>query len=168
MPQLDLSTFSSQIFWLLVYFFLLFYVVKYLFLPRLEETIGTNNKRMINSFNVSFCLLKVTEDIMKKNDSILHQARVKAKKILDDTFIKIDQMKDDVQHQLEEEKKKADKFTKNEITKFALQHVSDLKQMSLNIALIYYYKLTNSIVSKELVERLVSQEFKKGILCLHH
>jgi F-type H+-transporting ATPase subunit b len=43
MPQLDTHYFSSQIFWLLISFGLLFLVVRYLFIPRMRHIINVRN-----------------------------------------------------------------------------------------------------------------------------
>ncbi len=48
MPQLDISTYSSQIFWLLVCLVALFFALKYIFIPKLETSIQARHKYIDN------------------------------------------------------------------------------------------------------------------------
>lgn len=80
MPQLDVSTFSSQIFWFLIFFSSLFFVVSCLFLPKLDEIINTRSKAVLDSFNSSIHLLRRAEEQIAKYDAALNQAKVRAKK----------------------------------------------------------------------------------------
>jgi len=46
MPQLDFSNFDNQTFWLLIFLFLVFLVIRLLVMPRMEETL-TNRRKII-------------------------------------------------------------------------------------------------------------------------
>ena len=46
MPQLDFSNFDNQAFWLLIFLFLVFLVIRLLVMPRMEETL-TNRRKII-------------------------------------------------------------------------------------------------------------------------
>jgi len=159
MPQLDISTFFSQVFWFLTFFSLLFCVVSYLFLPKLDNIIYTRNKEVLDSLNSSFCLLRLTEDMVNKYNAALHQAKVQTKKIMDDALVQVEEMRADVQNVLAEEKKKVNELVKEGIAKFKVEYIEELKQMSVGIALIYYTKLTGSEAQEKLLANLVSKEF---------
>ncbi|RDD35211.1 F-type ATPase subunit b' [Wolbachia endosymbiont of Cylisticus convexus] len=159
MPQLDVSTFSSQIFWFLIFFSSLFSIVNYLFLPKLEEVISTRSKEVLNSFSSSVHLLQLVENQVVKYNAALNQARVQAKKILDDALAQVEEMRSNVKNILEEEDKKVSKFVEERVEKFKSEYINELKQMATNIALIYYTKLTNFEVEEEFVASLVSEEF---------
>ncbi|UXX40136.1 MULTISPECIES: F0F1 ATP synthase subunit B family protein [unclassified Wolbachia] len=159
MPQLDVSTFSSQIFWFLIFFSSLFFVVSCLFLPKLDEIISTRSKEVLDSFNSSIHLLRLTEEQIAKYNAALNQVRVRAKKIIDDAFAQVEEMRASVKNILEEEDKKIVKLVEERVAKFKSKHISELKQMATSIALIYYTKLTNSEIEEEFVADLVSKEF---------
>ncbi|HCE59583.1 MAG TPA: hypothetical protein DEQ74_02000 [Wolbachia sp.] len=159
MPQLDISTFFSQVFWFLTFFSLLFCVVSCLFLPKLDNIIYTRNKEVVDSLNSSLCLLRFTEDMVNKYNAALHQAKMQAKKIMDDALVQVEEMRADVQNLLAEEKKKMNELVKEGIAKFKVEYIEELKQMSVGIALIYYTKLTNSKAKEKLLVNLVSKEF---------
>ncbi|WP_343289257.1 hypothetical protein [Wolbachia endosymbiont of Encarsia formosa] len=159
MPQLDVSTFSSQIFWFLIFFSSLFFVVSCLFLPKLDEIINTRSKAVLDSFNSSIHLLRRAEEQTAKYDAALNQAKVRAKKIIDDALAQVEEMRASVKNILEEEDKKIVKLVEERVAKFKSKHISELKQMATSIALIYYTKLTNSEIEEEFVADLVSKEF---------
>ncbi|WP_264730157.1 F0F1 ATP synthase subunit B family protein [Wolbachia endosymbiont (group B) of Episyrphus balteatus] len=159
MPQLDVSTFSSQIFWFLIFFSSLFFVVSCLFLPKLDEIINTRSKAVLDSFNSSIHLLRLAEEQIAKYDAALNQAKVRAKKIIDDALAQVEEMRASVKNILEEEDKKIVKLVEERVAKFKSKHISELKQMATSIALIYYTKLTNSEIEEEFVADLVSKEF---------
>lgn len=159
MPQLDVSTFSSQIFWFLIFFSSLFFVVSCLFLPKLDEIISTRSKEVLDSFNSSIHLLRLTEEQIAKYNAALNQARVRAKKIIDDALAQVEEMRASVKSILEKEDKKMVKLVEERVAKFKSKYISELKQMATSIALIYYTKLTNSEIEEEFVADLVSKEF---------
>ncbi|WP_341813519.1 hypothetical protein [Wolbachia endosymbiont (group B) of Germaria angustata] len=159
MPQLDVSTFSSQIFWFLISFSSLFFVVSCLFLPKLDEIINTRSKAVLDSFNSSIHLLRRAEEQIAKYNAVLNQAKVQAKKIIDDALAQVEEMRASVKSILEEEDKKIVKLVEERVAKFKSKYISELKQMATSIALIYYTKLTNSEIEEEFVADLVSKEF---------
>lgn len=159
MPQLDISTFFSQVFWFLIFFSSLFFVVSCLFLPKLDEIINARSKGLLDSFNISLHLLKLTEAQIAEYNEALNQARVRAKAIIDDALAHVEEMRADAQIILEEENKKMSKLVEEKVAKFKSEYMDELKQTATNIALIYYTKLTNSKIEEELVADLVSKEF---------
>ncbi|NUY39185.1 hypothetical protein GO684_00245 [Wolbachia endosymbiont of Litomosoides brasiliensis] len=159
MPQLDASTFFSQVFWFLIFFSLLFFVVRYLFLPKLDRIINTRSKRILNSFNSSIHLLMLIENQTIKYNAALNQARARAKKVIDDALVQVEKMRADAKNILEEKDKEISKLVEEKVAKFKSEHTDELRQMATNIALIYYNKLTNSEIEEEFVANLVSKEF---------
>ena len=82
MTQLDFSNFDNQTFWLLIFLFLVFLVIRLLVMPRMEETL-TNRRKIIEEG------IQEAEDFRDKaveienslNDEI-DVARIKANEIL--------------------------------------------------------------------------------------
>ncbi|MCV3769156.1 MAG: hypothetical protein K0T53_00230 [Wolbachia pipientis] len=159
MPQLDTSTFFSQIFWFLIFFFLLFFTVSNSFLPKLDEIIKMRNKRILDSFNNSIRLLQLIESQTIKYNLALNKAKIQAKKIIDNTFIQVEEMKANVKNTIKEKDKKMNKLIEKKIAKFKAEYTDELKQMAINIASIYYNKLTSSKIEEEFIANLISKEF---------
>ncbi|MGL9717108.1 MAG: hypothetical protein ACR5K9_00045 [Wolbachia sp.] len=159
MPQLDVSTFFSQVFWFLIFFSLLFFVVRCLFLPKLDEIINIRNKKVLDSFNGSVHLLKLIENQTIKCNAALDEARTQAKKVIDKALAQVEEMRADVKNVLEEEDKKTSKLVEEKVLRFKSEYTGELKQIATDIALIYYNKLTSSEIEEEFVANLISKEF---------
>ncbi|MDX5518506.1 MAG: hypothetical protein O7177_02780, partial [Wolbachia endosymbiont of Andrena agilissima] len=110
-------------------------------------------------FNSSVHLLRLTEDQIAKYNAALNQARIQAKKIIDDALAQVEEMRANVKNILEEEDKKKSKLIEKKVAEFKSEYTDQLKQMATSIALIYYTKLTNSEIEEEFIADLVSKEF---------
>lgn len=65
MPQLDVATYSSQIFWLLTCLVVLYVSLRYIFIPRLENSINARKKR-IESLILDAEKLRLESDAMNQ------------------------------------------------------------------------------------------------------
>ena len=82
MPQLDFSTFPNQIFWLVVFCVVLFSVVKFFIIPRMEDIFA--NRRKIIDGNIAKAeeiRLRVTE-IENKIEEELQKAKSQCDEIM--------------------------------------------------------------------------------------
>ncbi|GFR20257.1 uncharacterized protein TNCT_526451 [Trichonephila clavata] len=113
----------------------------------------------VMGFLASVHLLRLTEDQIAKYNAALNQARIQAKKIIDDALAQVEEMRANVKNILEEEDKKKSKLIEEKVAEFKSEYTDQLKQMATSIALIYYTKLTNSEIEEEFVADLVSKEF---------
>ena len=82
MPQLDFSTFPNQIFWLVVFCVVLFAIVKFFIIPRMEDIFA--NRRKIIDGNISKAeeiRLRVSE-IEKQIEEELQKAKSQCDEIM--------------------------------------------------------------------------------------
>ena len=82
MPQLDLSTFPNQIFWLVVFCVVLFAIVKFFIIPRMEDIFA--NRRKIIDGNIAKAeeiRLRVSE-IEKQIEEELQKAKSQCDEIM--------------------------------------------------------------------------------------
>ena len=82
MPQLDFSTFPNQIFWLVVFCVVLFAIVKFFIIPRMEDIFA--NRRKIIDGNIAKAeeiRLRVSE-IEKQIEEELQKARAQCDEIM--------------------------------------------------------------------------------------
>ena len=82
MPQLDFSTFPNQIFWLIVFCVVLFAIVKFFIIPRMEDIFA--NRRKIIDGNIAKAeeiRLRVSE-IEKQIEEELQKARTQCDEIM--------------------------------------------------------------------------------------
>lgn len=89
MPQLDFSTFPNQIFWLAVFCVVLFAIVKFFIIPRMEDIFA--NRRKIIDGNIAKAeeiRLRVNE-IEKKIEEELQKAKSQCDEIMNTSGLNI-------------------------------------------------------------------------------
>lgn len=87
MPQLDITTYSTQIFWLLICFGILCFAVAGFLAPRLGKSISKRQKHMDDLHYESALLLKNAKDLRKSNQEQIkelhHQLGQQHRQVLD-------------------------------------------------------------------------------------
>jgi F-type H+-transporting ATPase subunit b len=78
LPQMDFTTFPSQIFWLVVTFGLLFVVLSRVTLPRIASTITTRRNRIEGDLATAERSRKDAADALAAYETALAQARARA------------------------------------------------------------------------------------------
>lgn len=85
MPQLDLSTYTSQIFWLIICFFGMFTVVSKFIIPRIAKTVNLRQNNINDNLNQASELKEKAEAAMTKYHKALDEATQSADKTLEKT-----------------------------------------------------------------------------------
>ncbi|MEN3951167.1 F0F1 ATP synthase subunit B' [Iodidimonas sp. SYSU 1G8] len=78
MPQLDISSFPPQLFWLAISFVLLYVVMSRLALPRVGEILRIREERITSDLDRAERLNRDAEDAVKAYEQALAEARAKA------------------------------------------------------------------------------------------
>ncbi len=85
MPQLDLATYSSQIFWFAVCFAFLYIYASKLIIPRIKA-ITSNRSRLISTeTNQAFKLEQEIKRLKEQTESLKNQSNIAYKNKLDET-----------------------------------------------------------------------------------
>lgn len=79
MPQLDFSTFSSQLFWLFVSFLSLYGVLRVFILPKITHSVESRKKTLQYSLQQATKCRDTAEKIEQQIDSMYKEAREKAR-----------------------------------------------------------------------------------------
>ena len=82
MPQLDFSNFDNQTFWLFLFLILVFFVIRLLVMPRMEETLTNRRKIIEEDIQEAEELKEKALEVEKTLNFELENARVKANDIL--------------------------------------------------------------------------------------
>ena len=82
MPQLDLSTFPSQLFWLAVIFVLLYLLMSWVALPRVSAMIVARRARIEGDLERGTQMKAVAEAVMAADERSLADARTHAQATL--------------------------------------------------------------------------------------
>jgi F-type H+-transporting ATPase subunit b len=89
MPQLEVSTFVSQIFWLIVCFGLLYYLLSRKALPRVAETLEARADRIRADLDEAQRLRKDAEDAMASYEAVMVEAQSRAQARIAETQAKV-------------------------------------------------------------------------------
>ncbi len=85
MPQLDISTFSTQIVWLVITFSALFLVMWRIAVPRISDALEQRQKRMDDNLNKAAEFKKEAELAIQTYDELLAKARETAHSAIADS-----------------------------------------------------------------------------------
>lgn len=89
MPQLEVSTFVSQIFWLIVCFSALYYLLSRKALPRVAEILETRADRIRADLDEAQRFRKDAEDAMSSYEAVMSEAQSKAQAEIASTQAKL-------------------------------------------------------------------------------
>ncbi len=85
MPQLDLSTFPSQIFWLAVFFVVLYLLMTKLAIPRIERVIDERQRRVEGDLDKAGQMKAEAEAVIAAYEKALADARHQAQLTMKET-----------------------------------------------------------------------------------
>ncbi|HUX79319.1 MAG TPA: hypothetical protein VMW10_06215 [Alphaproteobacteria bacterium] len=80
MPQLDTSTFPSQLFWLVVCFLALYFILSYIAVPKIARVIETRAETIEAQINKASTYREQAEDLLADYEKTLNSARETAHK----------------------------------------------------------------------------------------
>ena len=70
MPQLEITTFPSQIFWLVISFFILYIILSRIIIPKISYVIKTRESEIKNNIHISEQLFRDTEIINEELEKV--------------------------------------------------------------------------------------------------
>lgn len=124
MPQLEVSTYISQIFWLIVSFGLLYYLLSRKALPRVAEVLEARADRIRSDLDEAQRLRKEAEDALRRHEAVMAEAHDKAQARVVETQARLQAEAADAQAKLD------DKLAK-QISK-AETRISQAREAALN------------------------------------
>ncbi len=89
MPQLIFADYPPQIFWLVVTFAILYVLMAYVALPRVESVLEERRKRIADDLEAAERSKKDSEGVIAQYEAALAQARSRAQAISADTRTKV-------------------------------------------------------------------------------
>ena len=89
MPQLEISTFPSQIFWLIVSFFILYLCISRIIIPKISKVLREREQQIQQNIKESETIYKKTEDINKKYEILKKETEEEAKNIINNIKMKL-------------------------------------------------------------------------------
>ena len=135
MPQLDTSTFTSQLFWLVVCFFSMMFIMSKFIIPKIADIMEQRQRKIDGYLNKAADLKEQAEAALRKYQNALAAATEKADKSLADTKDEMNRLISDKQSELEARLQKKIKEGEKEINAGKGEALKQIKAVSEDLAL---------------------------------
>ena len=135
MPQLDTSTFTSQLFWLVVCFFSMMFIMSKFIIPKIADITAQRQRKIDGYLNKAADLKEQAEAALRKYQNALAAATEKADKSLADTKDEMNRLISDKQSELEARLQKKIKEGEKEINAGKEEALKQIKAVSEDLAL---------------------------------
>ena len=162
MPQLEITTYPSQIFWLVVSFLILYLIMSRIIIPRISSVIKSRESEIKNNIHISEQMYKDTEIInneyeeTKKN--IENEARGIINHLKETTSKKINNSTELLKKRLEQKLEK----NEQEIINKKKKVLKEIKKISLNLSEEILKKLSNKKkLKKNTLKHLIKKNLKE-------
>ena len=157
MPQFNAKTFSSQLFWLIITFAILYIIITYFILPRIRENIRLRKNKIANDIERAESIKLELENMISKSNIKLEEAKNEAQVIIKETLIRANKEYDNqianikkqiANMQIENEKKIAE--YKNSLEK-------DIKKSAISLSAVMLGKLNYKNSNAEQIQEKLSK-----------
>lgn len=135
MPQLDTSSFTSQLFWLVICFFSMMFIMSKFIIPKIADIMEQRQRKIDSYLNKAADLKQQAESALQKYQDALAQATENANKSLADTKEEMNKLINDKQSELEGRLQKKIKEGETEINVSKEQALKQIKAISEELAL---------------------------------
>ncbi len=163
MPQFDPSTFTSQIFWLIVTFITLYFLMARIVLPRIGEVLEERSERLAADLDKAQALKKEADAVVAQYEAALARARDEATRVLTEAGQEISEESNRRQQEFSAElaRKTADAEARIDAAKEAAKtQVRDIAQAAAGDIV---EKLTGSSPADQTVTRNVDAVMKETV-----
>ena len=135
MPQLDITSFTSQIFWLIVCFFSMYFIMANFIVPRISGVINARQKKIDDSITQADYFKEEAEKSLSKYQDMIKKASDKADKSFDKAEEELKKIVEEKQLQLAERLSFQIKESEDEIKKGKVDALKEVQQISEKISL---------------------------------
>ncbi|MBO5442249.1 MAG: hypothetical protein J6A33_00500 [Alphaproteobacteria bacterium] len=101
MPQLDTSTFASQLFWLCICFFTMLFIMSKIIIPKIADILEQRQRKIDSYLNKAYQIKLQAEEALKKYQDALTDAAQKANASLAETQNELNQLVEKKQQDLD-------------------------------------------------------------------
>lgn len=148
MPQLEVSTYISQIFWLIVTFSILYYLLSRKALPRVAEILEARADRVRADLDAAQRMQKEAEDALGQYEAVVAEAQNKAQARIAETQAKLQAEAADAQAKLDEKLAKQIADAEARIAKARADALKELDEAALATAQAATERLAGVKVTK--------------------
>ena len=142
MPQLDIATYPSQLFWLVVCFGLLYLLLSRLALPRIATALEERRDRIADELDQAAQLKRQSEKAQAEYEAMLAAGRERAQAIAQETRHKLQQEAEEQRNRLETELRARVTDAEERIESARRQAHGQLQALSTELAGLILQRLT--------------------------
>ena len=158
MPQLDISTYTSQIFWLLICFFSMMFIMSKFIIPKIAETRQQRQNKIDSYLHKAEELQQKTENAIKKYEKALSDATQKANQSLQDTKNELNDIITKKQAELDKKLQKQIKAGEAEINAEKNLALKEIKSISTTLAMEILHKLDITDIKSTEIKKIIEHE----------
>ena len=156
MPQLDPKYWSSQIFWLVLTFAILYLVIWKIFLPKITYSVENRKSRIVNDLNEAQKLKENAEKKLLEYNKIIQQAKKDEKKFAEYSKKKLDKDIEIKKQKFNQEIEKELIAVEKEISELKKNSISNINKISVEISEEVIKQIIGTDVNKSNVSAIVS------------
>jgi F-type H+-transporting ATPase subunit b len=164
-PQLDVSTYLPQLFWLAVTFLALYLVMRFLAVPRVGGTIQARRRRLEEDLDRAGRLKDEAETVIAAHEKVLAAARSEARAMLKDTADRLAAEAAERQRVLGESLAAEIEDAERRIAAQREQALSDIRGVAVELAHSIAEKLTGAPTGEKTaagaVERAIAERARR-------
>ena len=163
MPQLNPEFWTSQIFWLILVFSILYLVIWKVFLPKITYTIENRKSRVVNDLDEAQKLKENSEKKLKEYNQIIENSKKEAKKIIDDGLKKLGRDIENKKQKFDIEIEKELANVEKEIKELKKSSISNINKIAVETSSEIIQQIIGTDVNKSNVSAIVDDVLKKNL-----
>ncbi|MEK6733810.1 MAG: hypothetical protein AABY27_01745 [Pseudomonadota bacterium] len=157
MPQLDISTYFSQFFWLLISFIILYYLLNRFFLPKLNNILLEREATISEALRAANCAKEEALKLKEEYEEILSNAADTRSEMIERTSKKISISIEESLFKLDDELKKLVSESEIRIENYLKNAEKDVDFISMEAT----KAILSSLSDEKIDEKLLSNVIKK-------
>jgi F-type H+-transporting ATPase subunit b len=143
MPQLDLSTYISQIFWFLICFVSLYLSAHFVILPRITNLIKSRSKIIDSDLSSANKLDHEISKLQNKNEKLRAEANKKYQEIIEEVVKAASKNREKSVEELKNKVEMMNKKSRLEIRSFVEKSQNDISIQAANLGQLIKEKILN-------------------------
>jgi len=162
MPQLDFSTYPSQLFWLAVVFFALYYVMARHIVPRIHMVLENRQQRIDYDLDRAASLKAEAEQARESYEMALADARGQAQQMLNEVAESIRETSEQKHQELDTALGEMIAESERAIQQARIAADRQLEPTAAEVALVLVEKVAGIKASKDEMQKLISEHNRIG------
>jgi|TARA_B100002003_G_scaffold110104_1_gene101948 F-type H+-transporting ATPase subunit b len=163
MPQLDTKFWTSQVFWLILIFSILYLLIWKIFLPKITYSIENRKSRIVSNLNEAQKLEENAEKQLEKYNKIIDDSKKEAKKIIEDSKKKLTKDIEHKKQKFDDEIEKELMAIEKEIQNLKKSSISNINKIAAETSVEVIKQIINTEVNKSSVSAIVSEIVKNKV-----